>query len=63
MTTIFVLVDDWYQQTILPLLLPKAGAKARPLRFRTVDSRFNHGLLTLSRTDPETGFYASQLSP
>ena len=29
MTTIFVLVDDWYQQKIQPHLLPKAGAKAR----------------------------------
>ncbi|NEO60259.1 MAG: hypothetical protein F6J98_07385 [Moorea sp. SIO4G2] len=28
-TTIFVLVDYWYQQKIKPLLLLKAGAKAR----------------------------------
>ena len=29
MTTIFVLVDDWYQQKIQPLLPPQPGAKAR----------------------------------
>ncbi|AOY83234.2 hypothetical protein BJP36_28250 [Moorena producens JHB] len=61
-TTIFVLVDDWYQQTILPLLLAKPGAKERLSDSELLTLAKISGLLTLSRTDPVSGFYPSQLS-